>query len=366
MKENNSRPNVKTQRVTLGTMTIDVKPKPKRGFPKWAIILVCAAAVVLAAITLYAFVFSGEPEQQAAAPAPTRTETPAPTQTPVAPTQTPDPTPTQTEAPSPTPEPTPSTMWGAKFPGKFTDAEVIQEGNSYMSPHINVSVEKVQKDKVTYYVADIYITDIEYFKTGLAKDKFGSSQTTDKQARNKNAVIAINGDYCTYNKGLVVRNGEVYRSKVYHRDILVMYNDGTMETYQKGEYDSKEILAKNPYQIWTFGPQLLQDGQPMSKFNSSVTKRNPRTAIGYYEPGHYVFVTVDGRQSGYSRGLEMEQLSQLFYDLGCKVAFNLDGGQTSVMAFMGKIANKPFRGGRAVSDILYIVDGLAPGETQES
>lgn len=61
-----------------------------------------------------------------------------------------------------------------------------------------------------------------------------------------------------------------------------------------------------------------------------------------------------GGQAGYSTGLRMEALSKLFYDLGCKEAYNLDGGQSAVMAFDGKLANQPYGGGRSISDILYI------------
>ena len=50
----------------------------------------------------------------------------------------------------------------------------------------------------------------------------------------------------------------------------------------------------------------------------------------------------------------MEEFSQLFYDLGCKVAYNLDGGQSSVMTWDGKLANSAYNGGRRVSDFVYI------------
>lgn len=94
----------------------------------------------------------------------------------------------------------------------------------------------------------------------------------------------------------------------------------------------------------------------MEKFNSNVNPANPRSAIGYYEPGHYCFVLVDGRQQGYSKGMTLKALSQLFYDLGCVDAYNLDGGQTAVMAFDGKLASHPYEGGRKTSDILYIAE----------
>ena len=101
---------------------------------------------------------------------------------------------------------------------------------------------------------------------------------------------------------------------------------------------------------------LFFDVQPMESFNSSVTSVNPRSAVGYYEPGHYCFVVVDGRQKGYSKGMTMSELSQLFFDLGCTVAYNLDGGKSAEMVFMGETVSQPFEGGRSTSDILYIAD----------
>ena len=179
-----------------------------------------------------------------------------------------------------------------------------------------------------------------------------------KIARNVGAVIAINGDYYTNNDGPVLRDGVLYRNEV-KLDILVMYNDGTMKTYTSDEYDKDaiEAMEDNVWQIWTFGPMLLQDGQPMTDFNypKSIGGVNPRTAIGYYEPGHYMFVTVDGRQPGYSDGLSMADLSQLMVDLGCEAAFNLDGGGTSQMAFMGGEINQPSVH-RKTREALCIVD----------
>jgi exopolysaccharide biosynthesis protein len=94
----------------------------------------------------------------------------------------------------------------------------------------------------------------------------------------------------------------------------------------------------------------------MSQFNSKVNPENPRTAIGYYEPGHYCFVVVDGRQDGYSDGLTLAELSQLFHDLGCQTAYNLDGGQSSMMVFQDSLVNQPYKGGRNSSDIVYLTD----------
>ncbi|ETI90072.1 phosphodiester glycosidase family protein [Clostridium butyricum] len=73
-------------------------------------------------------------------------------------------------------------------------------------------------------------------------------------------------------------------------------------------------------------------------------------------PNNFVFVVVDGRDNGYSRGMTLNEFSQLFEDLGCTYAYNLDGGGSSTMYFNGRVVNNP--GGkdseRKVSDIIYI------------
>ena len=84
---------------------------------------------------------------------------------------------------------------------------------------------------------------------------------------------------------------------------------------------------------------------------------NPRTAIGEISPLHYVFVVSDGRTSE-SAGLSLYELATVMKDLGCEVAYNLDGGGSSTMYFNGQVINNPTNGTssgeRSVSDIVYI------------
>ncbi len=249
--------------------------------------------------------------------------------------------------------------FGAKWPEKFAASagEIELTDTSYKGTDRNITIEKVQKDGVTYYVADIYVKNIDAYATAFADGKYGQgfTQTTAEMARENNALLAVSGDYYGIRtRGVVIRNGNVYRDDLW-RDVCVLYYDGTMQTYTAEEFDINEAIAKGAYQAWSFGPELLtDDGQSMTEFNTDVSPRNPRTAIGYYEPGHYCFVVVDGRQEGYSVGMSMTELSALFEELGCKQAYNLDGGQTSVMWFNGKVVNQPYNGGRRCSDIVYI------------
>ena len=134
----------------------------------------------------------------------------------------------------------------------------------------------------------------------------------------------------------------------------VLQSDGVLMTYDHNTLTKDALAAMNAYQTWVFGPALLdENGQPKTKFQSRVQPENPRTALGYYEPGHYAFITVDGR-SGASAGMTMTQLSQLCADLGMTRAYNMDGGQSSVLLARDGVLNVPFRDGRSVSDILAI------------
>ncbi len=268
--------------------------------------------------------------------------------------------PSSSLAPGTTPSPaTPDPNdWGVKFADKFTDGEIIRTETGYRSSYVSVSLSSSYWKSATYYVADIYIRDIECFRTAFAYDKYGKSINEfplDIALRN-NAVCSINGDYYSLDsRGVVIRNGTLYRDDP-NDDVCVLYYDGTMKTYSEQEFDAQTAMNNGAFQAWTFGPALLDNGQALSDFDSSVSGVHPRTAVGYYEPGHYCFVVVDGRQAGYSSGMNLNNLALLLENLGCQEAYNLDGGQSSVMTFGSSIANRPYKGGRDTSDILFIYD----------
>ena len=64
-------------------------------------------------------------------------------------------------------------------------------------------------------------------------------------------------------------------------------------------------------------------------------------------------MVVDGRQADWSRGLDIRQLAQLFADLGCRAAYNLDGGASATMTFDGQLINRQSKY-REIGDILLI------------
>ena len=80
------------------------------------------------------------------------------------------------------------------------------------------------------------------------------------------------------------------------------------------------------------------------------------------EPGYFIAITVDGRQDKYSVGMTLDEFAQLFYSYGCKVAYNLDGGSSTVMVFMGEHLNQHAGVGSDVQRLL--ADALLWGESE--
>ncbi|NJK37561.1 MAG: phosphodiester glycosidase family protein [Oscillatoriales cyanobacterium SM2_3_0] len=78
---------------------------------------------------------------------------------------------------------------------------------------------------------------------------------------------------------------------------------------------------------------LLQGGQPVPIKNSEDGNQLfPRTAVGFDAAGKTLwFVIVDGRQQGYSEGMTLAELQNVFIDLRADTALNLDGGGSTAL-----------------------------------
>lgn len=342
-------------------------------------------------ILLTAFVFctaclpSGQPEGDAVSPA---SPVPAPltTAAPVSEAETvsiqtvapvseavtlppvPTPSPTPEPTPTPTPEPTavPERIGVIRY--ALTDLfsePVVDTDDTYRDGHHCITVTRTETTERTgkslvYFVVDIYVEHAESIMRAVGGKSFQqlSAKSMETFAAETNAVVAMSGDYCTpKDRAYVVVNGEVvFQSAKFRYDLCALFRDGTVITYAPNEIQPSFLEAKGVWQTWNFGPMLLdKDGEPMKKFNmpDHIDGPNPRAAFGYYEPGHYCFVLVDGRQNGYSVGLSLTELSLLMKDLGCTAAYNLDGGISAQLAWHAKRINHPGKN-RSIVDIVYV------------
>ena len=327
---------------------------------------------------------------------PAPAETPAPEATQASLSSDPAATAAATDTPAPTETPNVDAipgLLGSKYAEKFTEEkqtqvydtsnviETLSDGTekaliyTYSSSKVAIDIYRYKQGKLEYQIADIYIRDISCFKTAYRLNP-KQNVKTQKYAEEINAIVSTNGDNFNAGKiadGLVIRNSaQLFPSggkpqTRYSSDLCVIFYDGSMKVYdcKADRIDYDEILANYPYQAFYFGPKLLNDdGTAKKKFNSSLGNYNPRTVLGYYEPGHYNLLVVLGtrdqidyrgknRGNGKSPGLTLEDLSALCERLGYTMAYNLDGGGSSSMVW-----NKTVFGhnDRTHGDILAVVD----------
>ena len=239
----------------------------------------------------------------------------------------------------------------------------------YDTDRLHVSIEQKQKDGMTYFVCDIQVSDVSQLRTAFAGDNFTSGiyEATSDIARRYSPVLAINADFCRYHRnGVIIRNGEVLRRQNITRHHLMIVDeqgDFSVLTDRSGKQGvvANQLEQKNTWQTFEFGPVLVQDGKattlPSSFYvNCHDGYYEPRTAIGQIGPLHYIVIVVDGRRDGYSTGASIPQLQQLFLDEGVDFAFNLDGGGSTTLYFLGEVINMPSGGKeRSVSDVIMFM-----------
>lgn len=110
-------------------------------------------------------------------------------------------------------------------------------------------------------------------------------------------------------------------------------------------------------------PELLDLGSRVGDLGvgelpSFAASRHPRTAVGYDPDARRLWlVVVDGRQSPYSAGMTLPELTSLLEALGAREAINLDGGGSSVLVVRGTARNRPSdeEGERPVVNALALV-----------
>ncbi len=253
-----------------------------------------------------------------------------------------------------------------------TSNSVVADDWNYQSDAFSITIEEVStgsgNNTVTYFVADVALSDATQLSSAFAEDSFGQNiiAYTSQIAEENNAIFAINGDYYGFRSdGIVIRNGVIYRD-IPARTGLAFYKDGSMKIYNETQTNAQQLLDEGVWNTLSFGPALIENSVIADNLsyveidtnfgNHSIQGANPRTGIGIIDNNHFVFVVVDGRSPGYSTGVTLTEFAQIFKDLGCTDAYNIDGGGSSTMYFMGRVVNNPLGKNRerGTSDILLI------------
>lgn len=242
---------------------------------------------------------------------------------------------------------------------------VVTTDTSYSDGNITVTLTDYRILDTTVHVADVTLSSAEYLRTAFAQSTYGRNvtQKTSAIASSVNAILAINGDYYgAQRSGYVIRGGVLYRSNGSgDSEDLVIWRDGSFSIVNESEVSAEALLEQGAWDVLSFGPALIENGGISVSESDEVgkaTASNPRTAIGIVDELHYVFVVCDGRTDE-SAGLSLYELASFMQSLGVETAYNLDGGGSSSMVFLGNVVNVPTTNGnnsreRSVSDIVYI------------
>lgn len=300
--------------------------------------------------------------------------------------------------PAPTVAPTPEPAYVAIMP-ELNEKGFIDEGEFIYSSEeegLWVFVDQTAKviiqrkydatQPLTWFECELWgdVENGELLKT-IQNDpeKMGKVRVDATETAKKHGVVfAMNTDYYTYRvavnnsrkTGVVIRDGQILYDDRYtekqvtpslfpNLDTLAFYPDGSLSVHHSYELTAQEYIDLGAYDVYSFGPYLIKDGKLSEKAYTSSDTRNPRAAVGMVEPGHYVAIMCEGRLKR-SSGVTISYLAKLMRAKGCQVAFNIDGGQTAVVVFMGKQLNQigAYDGGKTNSRPTSEVMGIGYSE----
>lgn len=90
------------------------------------------------------------------------------------------------------------------------------------------------------------------------------------------------------------------------------------------------------------GPVLVMKGEKRitnkeeQMFLNGDADLHPRTAMGITKKNQLIILMIEGRNPGIAAGASLEDMADIFLELGCMEALNLDGGGSSCMLINGK------------------------------
>ena len=249
----------------------------------------------------------------------------------------------------------------------------------YKDDSIEVTTEEVEEDGVIWHVCRVKIASPTQLRTGIYNPEKPKSNRTDRlstMAKRYNAVIAINGDYYSKDPGKTtfeIRQATVIRANTNrYKDVMIIDEQGDFHFIAANpELSSKKYAAWFQDQIsaftaeheiinaFTFGPILVQDGEVQTKefdYGYNPNGKEPRSAIGQTGPLSYVLVVAEGR--GESTGTSQHQMAEFMAKIGCRQAFNLDGGNSAEIVFGEQMFRGQGGNERPQSDFIYFATAV--------
>ena len=253
------------------------------------------------------------------------------------------------------------------------DTPVWKDGtiHYYLDETILVIAWKEVWDDAVYNICEVKIADPSQFRRFLADGVYasGSKYVPTELARSVNAVLASNGDFYTFrNEGIIVYDGQLMRAKGWSMDSCLITGAGDMLMLHKRQVteaaEMEALIQEHGVRFSiSFGPILIENGEKVEiKHPYPVGEGDigyNRAALCQRDTLHYYLVTAC-KEAPYESGTTLWQFQNVLDTLGCKSAYNLDGGQSATLIMNDKTINKVWQ--RQVSDIIYFATAIPDGE----
>ena len=224
-------------------------------------------------------------------------------------------------------------------------------------------------EETRLYVLRIKIADPSQLRTVSWQgfDKIGRCCDIEIMSNRVNAVVAIGGDYYCGDAGrFVLRQGVVFKETMApNLDLLLIDEDGDFHIILANEHpeemDKTQIDGKKVVNALCFGPALIKDGVRNPNLESAPTHCRPdeqheRMVLCQIGPLEYMVVACA------HRGLTLPEMTDMIFSLEENVqnAYNLDGGISTQMLFLGRKINNTSGDSRPLVDIVYFASAYQP------
>ncbi len=268
---------------------------------------------------------------------------------------------------------------GGRLPIDFTPGMPLRQSglteNGYADSTIRVTITTGRAYNCEYWVADIVIADASQLRTlsPYGFDRGGEMEGT-RLAAHANAVLAINGDYNDARGkrgfGCIIRQGSVYLNNLdvagkwntCLMDILLIDEDGDFHVLYRPERGTEveTVDGKRVINAFTFGPVLVDNGKVVEKHHGSdryidmvYDQKKQRMCIAQVDHLHYKVICCAGPWYD-SRGMTLLEFSKVAAEQGVRVAYNLDGGDSTMLMLNGvKLNSVNVTTTRRLKDIIY-------------
>ena len=225
----------------------------------------------------------------------------------------------------------------------FSDTD--EYGNKILVNDIEQGIKIVEVKSNTYAGQLVFIDDPSRVYVGHTEKKGVIGKLILDYLKDEECIVGINangfsdpngkgkgGDIIGYSisKGEVWGSGDFSYYTTVGFDIENRLVVGQLNDYKK--YNLRDAIQ--------YMPALIVDGKILTKCTAGWGMQ-PRTIVAQRSDGVVMFLVVDGRKPGYSIGITMQEAAELLLSYGAVTAGACDGGSSSVLAYNGKIINKP-------------------------